>query len=194
MLDLTAAFSPFPVLETERCILRALTPEDAADLLRLWGDPRVTRYLGRLPLTSLDEVSQRLAMFRAEFEARASILWAITSRADGSLMGTIRLLNILAPHSRAEIGYVLSPHWWGKRLIPEAAPVVLDFGFSVMGLHSVEAQTDVENVASRRVLEKLGFVQEGYFRENFFEPAVGRFTDTVVFSLLESTWAERRAA
>jgi ribosomal-protein-alanine N-acetyltransferase len=57
-----------------------------------------------------------------------------------------------------------------------------------MGLHSVEAQIDPANRASRRVLEKLGFVQEGYFRENYYDPVEARFTDTAVFSLLSATW------
>jgi ribosomal-protein-alanine N-acetyltransferase len=70
----------------------------------------------------------------------------------------------------------------------EAIGAVLGFGFTTMGLHSVEAQIHPENTGSRRVLEKLGFVQEGYFRENFYEPADGSFTDTAVFSLLQADW------
>jgi [ribosomal protein S5]-alanine N-acetyltransferase len=57
-----------------------------------------------------------------------------------------------------------------------------------MGLHSVEAVIDPANAGSRRVLEKLGFVQEGYFRESYYESHMGRFTDSAVFSLLRSDW------
>ncbi len=60
---------------------------------------------------------------------------------------------------------------------------------STWGLHSVEAQIEPNNTGSRRVLEKLGFVQEGYFRENFF--VNDAFTDTAVFSLLKADWLER---
>jgi ribosomal-protein-alanine N-acetyltransferase len=60
-------------------------------------------------------------------------------------------------------------------------------------LHSVEAQIHPANIGSRRVLEKLGFVQEGYFRENYYEPAESQFTDTVVFSLLQRDWAQQAA-
>ena len=68
---------------------------------------------------------------------------------------------------------------------------VLTFGFTTMGLHRVEAQIHPDNTGSRRVLEKLDFIQEGYFRENYYEPAEARFTDTAVYSLLRATWMHR---
>ena len=74
-------------------------------------------------------------------------------------------------------------------IMPEAVGAIVRFGFEHMGLHSVEAQIEPNNQGSRRVLEKLGFVQEGYFRQNYFFD--GEFTDTAVFSLLKSDWVER---
>lgn len=192
MLDLTPIFARFPILETERCILRRPDPDQAEPFFRLWSSAEVARYLGRPPFTTMDEVSQRLEEFRERFEMQTSITWAITDRATGALIGTAMLLHILPLHHRAELGYDLLPDWWGKGLITEAAAAVLDFGFGTMGLHSVEANTDGENIASQRVLEKLGFVREGHLRENFYEPAVGRFTDTTVFGLLAAGWQVRK--
>jgi hypothetical protein len=60
------------------------------------------------------------------------------------------------------------------------------FGFTTLGLHSVEAQIHPANMGSRRVLEKQGFVQEGYLRENY-DPVEDQFTDTAIFSLLKAT-------
>jgi ribosomal-protein-alanine N-acetyltransferase len=91
-------------------------------------------------------------------------------------------------HSRAEIGYELAPEWWGRGAMTEALGAALRFGFTSMGLHSVEAHIHPDNTGSQRVLEKLGFVQEGYFRENYNDLVEGRFTDTAVFSLLSTTW------
>ncbi len=76
----------------------------------------------------------------------------------------------------------------------EAAAAVVAFGFESMGLHRAEAQIHPGNQGSRRVLEKLGFVQEGYIRENYYEPATDEFSDSVIFSLLRADWARRRAA
>jgi ribosomal-protein-alanine N-acetyltransferase len=191
MLDLTAAFAAFPTLETERFILRAVAPDDAVDIFRIMADPRVTRYFGTTPMTSIDEAVRRVDGIRSAFEQQEGVRWAIARRADGRFIGSCGFWRLIKPHFRAEIGYELSPEFWGQGVMPEAAGAALAFGFATMGLHSVEAQIHPENSGSRRVLEKLGFVQEGYFRENYYEPADGRFTDTAVFSLLRADWQSR---
>jgi len=193
MLDLTHVFAIFPMLETERYVLRAVTPEDAADIFHIRSDPRVTRYLAQQPMASLDEAVQRVEALRATFQEQTGIPWAIASRAHGQLIGTCVFWHLNRPHFRAEIGYELAPEWWGQGVMTEAVAAVLTFGFTLMGLHSVEAQMDPANTGSRRLLEKLGFVQEGYFRENYYDPIAAQFTDTAVFSLLKATWMEKRS-
>lgn len=193
MLDLSHVFTTFPALETERCILRAITPDDAAAIFRIMSDPQVTRYLGRQPMTSMEEAVQRTRMYRTTFEEQAGIPWAVASRAHGQVMGTCVFWNLNRAHFRAEVGYILGSDWWGQGLIPEAVSAMLTFGFTTMGLHSVEAQLAPENMASRRVLEKLGFAQEAHFRENYYDPVEQRFTDTAVYSLLKFTWMNRSA-
>jgi len=191
MLDLTEAFASFPVLETGRCSLRAATPDDAADIFRIQSDPRVTRYLGRQPMTSLDQAVQRIESYRTTFSEQTGIIWAITRCGEQQVIGTCVLWNLVKPHFRAELGYMLAPEWWGQGIVTEAASAVLNFGFNSMGLHSVEAQTDPKNAGSQRVLEKLGFVLEGYFHENYYDPVNECFSDTTVFSLLKSAWMRR---
>jgi [ribosomal protein S5]-alanine N-acetyltransferase len=192
MLDLTQTFAKFPVLESERCILRAPTDDDLSDLYILWSNPQVARYLGRPTTDSIDEAAKRLQERRDGYLNQAHIMWVIASRTDQRLMGTTILMHLQPAHHRAELGYELMPESWGKGLIPEVGAVVVNYAFTTMGLHSLEARIDPENIGSRRVLEKLGFVQEGYFREDFYEPAVDRFTDTAVFSLLKADWAAHR--
>jgi len=194
MLDLTAAFAAFPVLETQRFLLRAITLDDAADILRIMSDLRVTRYFGALPMTTLDQAQQRVQAIQTAFQEQSGVRWAISNRANGRLIGTGGFWRLLKPHFRAEIGYELAPEWWGQGVMTEAVGAMLEFGFSRMGLHSVEAQIHPANSGSRRVLEKLGFVQEGYMRENFYDPVEAQFTDTAVFSLLKASWMSREGA
>ncbi|HEU5103522.1 MAG TPA: GNAT family N-acetyltransferase [Roseiflexaceae bacterium] len=194
MLNLAVAFATFPVLETERFVLRAVGAEDVDAIFRTMNDPRVTRYFGTLPMTSPDQADQRVRAITAAFEERTGIRWAITSRADGQLLGTCGFWRLMPEHARAEIGYELAPEWWGQGVMTEAVGAALSFGFTGMGLHSVEAQIHPQNTGSRRVLEKLGFEQEGYFRENYYDPVEARFTDTAVFSLLSATWRLREDA
>lgn len=188
MLDLSAAFATFPPLETERLLLRAFTPEDAAAVFAIMADPEVVRYFGAPPMHALDQAAQRIAGISQAFAEQEGVRWAIVRREDGAFIGSCGFWRLVTPHFRAEIGYELGRPWWGQGLMPEALDAVLTFGFKVMGLHSVEAVIDPANAGSRRVLEKLGFVQEGYFRESYYEPHTGRFTDSAVFSLLRSGW------
>ena len=85
-------------------------------------------------------------------------------------------------HFRAEIGYMLDPQWQGKGLMQEVMDKLLDYGFSTLGLHSVEANVNPGNIASIRLLERNNFVREAYFRENYFYD--GKFLDTLIYSKL----------
>jgi ribosomal-protein-alanine N-acetyltransferase len=143
-------------------------------------------------MTSPGQALARVAEFEQSFEERSGIRWAICWREGGQFLGTCGFWRLLKQHFRAEIGYELGPESWGQGVMTEAVAAALAFGFGPMGLHSVEAQIAPQNTGSRRVLEKLGFVQEGYFRENYYEPALGAFTDTAVFSLLSPGAAQAR--
>ncbi len=190
MLDVTTAFATFPALETERLTLRVATADDAPAMYRIMADPLAMRYFGRAPMTSLDQAVQRIRDTEKAFEECEAVRWAITLRGQSELVGTCGFWRLMKDHHRAEIGYELSPEFWGCGIMPEAVGAALHFGFTTLGLHSVEAHIHPDNTGSRRVLEKLGFVQEALFRENFREPD-GQFSDTVVFSILRTTWMDR---
>jgi [ribosomal protein S5]-alanine N-acetyltransferase len=191
MLDLTAAFAAFPILETPRLTLRAVEPGDAEALFRIMSDPQVMRYFGRPPMLTPPEAIEQVQALAVAFREHSGIRWGITWRDTGQFIGSCGFWRIVKPHFRAEIGYELASECWGRGVMTEAVSAALNFGFTQMRLHSVEAQIHPDNVGSRRVLEKLGFVQEGYFRENYYEPQVQQFTDTAVFSMLRSTWINR---
>lgn len=191
MLDLSATWATFPVLQTERLVLRAVTPADATDMFRIMRDPRVVRYFGSAPMTSLDEAEQRIDRIGVAWQEQNGVRWAITQREHAQLIGTCGYWRLVNAHLWAEIGYELAPEHWGRGIMTEAVGAVLHFGFTTMKLHRVEAQIHPANTGSRRVLEKLGFVQEGYFRENYYEAVEGKFTDTVVFSLLQAAWMRK---
>lgn len=191
MLNLDLVFTQIPTLETERCILRPFTPEDAPAFFEIMRHEQVTRYIGQKPMTSVDEAAGRLQRYDRVFDQQEGIVWAVVLRETDQLIGNVLLWNLIPAHYRAEVGYTLSPAWWGKGLMTEVVTRVLDFGFDTMRLHSIEAQTDPDNAASRRVLEKLGFVLEAHYHENYYDITRERFTDTTVFSLLVQNWKGR---
>ncbi len=100
------------------------------------------------------------------------------------LIGTIGFWRGTPEHFRSEIGYVMLPAFHSKGLMQEAIAAAIDYAWSSMGLHSIEAQVNPDNQASIRLLERNGFVREGYYRENYFY--AGKFMDTGVYSLIKA--------
>ena len=180
----TAWPSSFPELLTERLRLRALTPRDASAVLAVVGDPEVTRYHSVPTLTTLAEAQAALERLGIALLARDAIRWAIELVEHGEMIGTVGLLRFDFEHRHAEIGYEIARRWWGLGLTPEAAAAVIRYGFSVLGPHRIDAGVLPENDASVRVLQKLGFIEEGTRRDYLYSK--GRFHSFRWFSLLET--------
>jgi ribosomal-protein-alanine N-acetyltransferase len=176
------SFDPFPALETPRLILRRLEPSDAEAIFRNQSDPQVARYLGRDPDTTIDTTHHRLQQVFDGLRENTGIRWGITTRDDPTLMGTVGFWKWNKPHFYAEIGYEIGPAYWNKGYMTEAIRAALRFGFDHMELHRVEANIDPENNGSRRVVEKVGFIQEALLRQNWFY--AGRFTDSAIYGIL----------
>ena len=93
------------------------------------------------------------------------------------------MYKIDEPNFRSEIGYMILPEFNNQGIVTEAVKAVVDYGFDVMNLHSIEGIIDPGNLASEKVLQKNGFVKEAHLIENEF--AEGKFWDTVIYSLLK---------
>ncbi|MFO0758969.1 MAG: GNAT family N-acetyltransferase [Byssovorax sp.] len=175
-------FDPFPTIETPRLVLREITQDDAPAFLAVRSDPEVMRYWSSAPVTSIEPIREAINQVIEGVRAGSSIRWAIADKSTGAFLGSGGFWRWEKKHLRAEIGYDLGSAHWGKGLATEALGAMIRFGWDVMKLHSVEANVDPRNRASTRVLEKLGFVQEGLLRENFM--VEGQLTDTAIYSLL----------
>lgn len=150
-------FDPFPELRTPRLRLRALALADAPEMFRHECDPRVTRYFGRAPVASLAAMEAKIAGIAADVAAGKVINWVLADAATGELIGSACLWHWDPSRGCAELGYWLAPSRWGRGLVGEALVPVLEFGFARMALACVEARVDPDNVASVRVLIRLGF-------------------------------------
>lgn len=180
MLDIQ--FTPFPTLHTTRFQLRQLHRADAPALLIQRSDARVMRYLDREPDTSLKQSVDLIDKINQSAADNLGITWGIARTGEDELLGTVGFWRLIPEHHRAEIGYGLHPDYWRQGIMSEVLATVLDFGFRQMKLHSVEANVNPDNLPSRKLLEKHGFVQEAYFRQNYFFR--GQFLDSVIYSRL----------
>ena len=175
-------FSPFPILETERLILRRVLPSDVKEMFELRSNPETMKYIPRPLLTNHEEALAHIQMMEDKIETNEGINWAITIKGDDKMLGVIGHYRIKPEHYRAEVGYMILPEYHGKGITTEAVQCVVDYGFNTMQLHSIEGVIDPENEASQRVLQKCGFVKEAHFKENEFYD--GKFIDAVVYSKL----------
>jgi ribosomal-protein-alanine N-acetyltransferase len=176
-------FTPFPELSTQRLILRKLTLEDAADVFFLRSEQAILQFLSKEPVADIKEAEDFITRINNDIDNNHSIMWAIVLKENLSkVVGTICYWRILKEHYRAEIGYVLNPKYWRKGIMKETIFKVLDYGFSTMGFHSIEARINPDNIASAALLESAGFIREAYFKEDFYHR--GLFEDTAVYSRL----------
>ncbi|MCB2378560.1 GNAT family N-acetyltransferase [Hymenobacter sp. BT635] len=179
---LTIQLTPFPVLHTPRLTLRQLTPDDAPAMLFFRSDEEFLRYIPREKETTLAQAQQHLRLLDKIWADNEGVTWAISRRGQTELLGTICLWHLQPENYRAEVGYGLHPAHARQGLMAEALAAVVAYSFGPLGLHSLEAQVAPDNAASIRLLEKQGFVREGYFREIYHFR--GNFLDTAVYSLL----------
>lgn len=175
-------FTPFPNLETDRLILRRLSAEDVLEIFALRSNKEVMKYIPRPLVKTMDDAMAHIAMIDEKIEKNEGINWAITLKDNPKLIGIIGHYRIKPEHFRAEIGYMLLPEYHGQGILSEAIKEVVNYGFEIMKLHSIEAIIDPENHASEKVLQKNGFVKEAHLKENeYYE---GIFLDTVIYSKL----------
>lgn len=181
MLDIN--FHPFQNLETERLLLRRVSAADVNEVFELRGNPETMKFIPRPLVTTKEEALEHIQMIEDKIEANIGINWAITIKGNPKLIGVIGHYRIQPENHRCEIGYMILPQYNGQGIVTEAIKAVLEYGFDVLNMHSIEAVIDPDNVASERVLQKNGFVKEAHILEN--ELWNGKFWDTIIYSLLK---------
>ena len=147
-------------LETARCGLRRFTPDDRDWLCDLYADEEVTRYLGgvRTP-AQVDELLQTRIL--EYYDAHPGLgIWMTIERATGARLG-FHLLNNIQGESIIQVGYSLTRAAWGRGFATEVAAAVLRYGFVDLGLPRIAGMANLGNVASQRVLEKIGLERRG---------------------------------
>ena len=180
---ITLNFTPFPELKTQRLLLRKLDKADAKEIFFLRSNEDVLRYLGKEPANSIAEAENFIDVISKAVDENESILWGIAFLDEPStIIGTICLWNFKPENYRGEIGYILHPGHWRKGIMKEAIIRVVDYGFDVLKLHSIEALLSPGNIASSAVLESTGFVKEAHLKESFYFK--GEFDDTLIYSKL----------
>jgi [ribosomal protein S5]-alanine N-acetyltransferase len=172
----------FPI-RTERLLLREFTPTDEADLHEYASDPVVSRFMDWGPNTP-EVTLERMHIHLQEQQVwpRDEVNLAVELCAESKLIGTIRISISDRRNGLADFGFVLNQRYWNLGYATEATQALLDAAFSVLKLHRVVATCDTRNVASARVMEKVGMRREGLFRRDVFQK--GEWRDTYLYARL----------
>ena len=181
-------FESFPVLESERLLFREIKLNDAKDLFIIRSNDEVMKFMDTKRLESLEDTEKLIKSINESFTNETGINWSVVEKSSNKMIGYFGYWRIIHEHCRAEIGYALHPEYWKKGYMIETMKSLINVGFHKIKLHSIEANVNPNNSSSIKLLEKIGFRKEAYFRENFLFD--GKFLDSIIYSLLEKNFVQ----
>ena len=183
-------FGDLPTLRTKRLVLRKLSLDDARDMFAYASNPQMTRFTTWDAHRSIDDSRAFLAQALNKYENGQAMDWGIVDAATNQVIGTCGLTNFSEQHQRGDLGYGIAVPYWGKGYMTEAARAAIDCAFRMLPMNRLQSCCNVHNIGSARVMEKLGMIHEGTFRQFF------RFRDqphdVKWYSLLRNEWDARQ--
>ena len=172
-----------PVLSGPSITLRELRASDAPSLFAMLTSEEASRFISTPP-SSIDGVERFIAWTQQERAAGIHACFGVVPDGMVDAIGIVQVRQADASFSTAEWGFALGSAYWGRGLFSEAAELVVNFAFDVMGVHRLEARAAVKNGRGNAALRKLGAVQEGILRRSFLRQ--GEYLDQVLWTILDS--------
>jgi len=169
-------------LNTRDLHLRPSRISDAEGMFAMLSDTESMKYWCSSPVTEVDDALEVLHQDLESDGQGNSMCWAVTLQGQDEMIGKCILFQFSPANHRAEIGFILNRKYWRQGLMCQALEAVIDFAFTTLKLHRIEADVDPENAGSLRILEKLGFEREGLFRDRWL--LYDEWVDSVMLGLL----------
>ena len=174
-------------IQTERLVLRDFEESDWKSIHDYASDQEVVRYMDWGPNTAEETMNFiKRAAARREEKPRRSYDLAVILASQNALIGACGIYVSNPEGREGFIGYVFNRNFWGRGYATEAAKTLLEFGFSQLNLHRIFATCDPMNIASARVLEKIGMQHEGRLREHKW--AKEKWRDSLLYAILDYEW------
>lgn len=172
------------LLETERLLLRPFRLTDAADCLSNWAaDPAIYRYISGQPQT-IQDITAWLSSAKEAYACPETYYWAIEDKRLREVIGEIYVDDFSSRNRWCELDWKIGSAFQGKGLATEASRAVIRYlAGEHPGFHRIQAKCCVENLASERVMQKLGMTREGILR-GYFLDYKKQWQDVALYSLL----------
>ena len=166
-----------PVLETDRLLLRGVALEDAAGFYLMDSDPAVARYVGGKTVESLEKCREIILYVQEQYRLFGIGRWSVLLRDTGEFIGWSGMKRMLGTNVNGQsdfidIGYRFQQRHWGQGYATEAALACLYYGFEKLNFPEICAFADVDNLASRQVLRKIGLLEGAEFNWEDMERCV----------------------
>ncbi len=173
----------FPVLKTTRLELVRLEEEHLEDMHAIYQDEESMLYWDDFPHKDVSETREIFDLLAERITEGTGLCWGMKLKGGKELIGTISY-NRYRKGGLATIGYILARKHWGKGMMTEALVEAVRYAFEGLEVHRIEAHVQPGNVASEKVLSKLGFQKEGLLRERHYYK--DKHQDMIVYGLLRT--------
>jgi ribosomal-protein-alanine N-acetyltransferase len=171
------------MLPTERFFLKEIQPTDIQHIYKGLSDPRVYKYYGVRFLT-LEATKEQMEWYEMLKETGTGIWFGIYDKVDNAFCGAGGYNNLEKEHQKAEIGFWLYPEYWGKGIMSEVMPKLLNYGFEELGLNRIEGFVENDNSKCKKALAKINFQLEGTMRQAEFKN--GKLIDVDIYAKLKN--------
>jgi ribosomal-protein-alanine N-acetyltransferase len=173
--------SGFPVLTTQRLLLRQFSDSDLENIFKGLSHPDIIKYYG-ISYSSQESAKEQLKFFADLEKNETGIWWAICSQDNKVFYGAGGFNNLNKVYKKAEVGFWLLPECLRHGIMTEAMPLICNYGFNELVLHRIEGFVESENVHCKDAIEKLGFKFEGTMKD--CEIKNGRFISLDIYAIL----------
>lgn len=179
-------FGEFPVIETNRFILKEISEIYRENFIEIFSDEEVMKYSGIEVSDPKKQADFYLRKVEAMYNNKKGIRWAIINKESGEFIGDIGFYNIDFYSNNAEIGYTIVKKFWRQGVASECIKVVQNFAFENLNMNRIVAMIDSNNTSSIKLSEKLGFHKDGVLREHYYNKSKDEYINICVYSLIKN--------
>lgn len=172
-----------PTLETDRLILRRINMKDAQDIFEYSRDAEVARHVLWAAQKDISEAKDYCRFMMKRYRQDLPSSWGIVDKSSRRLVGTIGYMDYREEHGSVEVGYSLAKWMWNGGYMTEALRRVIEYTFEAMDINRIEAQHELDNPSSGRVMEKCGMKKEGVLRQRLYNK--GKYVDVALYAILQ---------
>ena len=174
----------FPIIKTERLLLRQFIASDLENVYKGLSDPEIIKYYG-VSYKTLEDTKAQMQFFVDLEKEGTGIWWAVCSLDNKTFYGAGGLNSLNKVHKKAEIGFWLLTEFWGQGIMTEVMPIICNYGFDNLELHRIEGLVETDNLTCKKAMKKLDFKLEGTMKD--CEVKNGKFISLDIYAKFKNS-------